>query len=139
MNLCRFVLGGQTVKNVRRLAYEFELDQSQRKWVAKRNASWTQIENLRQLTCVYLRVRLARDWVLSLSQSLSQQEESSWPRKVRNYILSAYNPAQYLFFNQKPSVFSMRDAGNNESPDPDTAQETKHLLQFHDLFAGHTA
>ena len=42
---------------VRRLAYEFELDQtgnaSQRKWVAKRNANWTQVENVRGLrwTC----------------------------------------------------------------------------------------
>ena len=45
------------VKNLRRLACEFELDQSrrklsqvhasQRKWLAKRNASWTQVENLR--------------------------------------------------------------------------------------------
>ena len=36
--------GGQMVKNLRRLA--FELDQSQRKWVAKRNASWTQVDNV---------------------------------------------------------------------------------------------
>ena len=31
INLCRLALGGQTVKNLRRLAYEFEIDQSQRK------------------------------------------------------------------------------------------------------------
>ena len=30
-DLCRLALGGQTVKNLRPLAYEFELDQSQRK------------------------------------------------------------------------------------------------------------
>ena len=29
INLCRLALGGQTAKNLRRLAYEFELDQSQ--------------------------------------------------------------------------------------------------------------
>ena len=46
--------GGQTVQNLRRLAYKFELDQSQRKWVAKRNA---RAENLR--------VRVARAlWML---------------------------------------------------------------------------
>ena len=40
VNLCRLALGGQTVKkNLRLLASKFELDQSQRKWVAKRNAS----------------------------------------------------------------------------------------------------
>ena len=49
INLCRFALGGQTVKNLRLLASKFELDQSQRKssqvdasrrkWVAKRKAS----------------------------------------------------------------------------------------------------
>ena len=44
INLCRLVLGKQTVKNLRRLAYEFELDQSQRKLVAKRN-----VESLRSL------------------------------------------------------------------------------------------
>ena len=55
INLCRLALGGQTVKNLRRLAYEFELDQSQRKWVAKRNAS-----RKLSLTCVDLWVRLAR-------------------------------------------------------------------------------
>ena len=62
INLCRLAMGGQTVKIFRRLAYEFELDASQRKWVAKRNASRTQVEHLRWLasTCVDLRVRLAR-------------------------------------------------------------------------------
>ena len=55
INLCRLALGGQTVKNLRWLAYEFELDQSQRKWVAKRNAS-----RKLSLTCVDLWVRLAR-------------------------------------------------------------------------------
>ena len=29
LNLCRLALGGQTVKNLRRLAYKFELDQRQ--------------------------------------------------------------------------------------------------------------
>ena len=37
------------MKNLRRLAYEFELDASQRKWVAKRNTSRTQVEHLRRL------------------------------------------------------------------------------------------
>ena len=56
INLCWLALGGQTVKNVHRLAYEFELDQSQHKlsqvitsqckWMAKQNATWTQVENL---------------------------------------------------------------------------------------------
>ena len=36
---CRLALGGQTVKSLRRLVYEFELNQSQCKWVARRNAS----------------------------------------------------------------------------------------------------
>ena len=49
INLCRPALGGQTVKNSRRLAYEFELDQSQRRWVTKRNTSWTQVEKLCRL------------------------------------------------------------------------------------------
>ena len=49
INLCRLTLGGQTVKNLRRLAYEFELEQnkrksskihiSQRNQIAKWNAS----------------------------------------------------------------------------------------------------
>ena len=60
INLCRLTLGGQTVKNLRLLASKFELDQSQRnsmqvdasprKWVAKRNETWTQVQNLRRLT-----------------------------------------------------------------------------------------
>ena len=33
--------------NIEKRAQKFELDQSQRKWVAKRNASCTQVENLR--------------------------------------------------------------------------------------------
>ena len=47
------------VKNLRLLAFKFELDQSQHKstqvlasrckWVAKRNASWTQVQNLCRL------------------------------------------------------------------------------------------
>ena len=40
INLCRLALGGQTAKNLRAC---------QRKWVAKRNANWTQVENLRWL------------------------------------------------------------------------------------------
>ena len=49
INLCRLALGGQTVKNLRLIAPKFELDQSQRKWAAKRNASWMQVQNLRRL------------------------------------------------------------------------------------------
>ena len=55
--LCRLALGCQTMKALRRLAYELELDQnvisSQRKWVAKRNT---------RKTCVVLRVRLVSAW-----------------------------------------------------------------------------
>ena len=56
-------VGWPNGENLRRLAYEFDLDQcqrkssqvitshrKQRKWVAKRNGSWTQVENLRRLT-----------------------------------------------------------------------------------------
>ena len=59
INLCWLAFGGQMVKKVRPLADEFELDQSQhkssqarasqRKWVAKQNASWTQVENFHWL------------------------------------------------------------------------------------------
>ena len=52
INLCRLTPGGQTEKNLRLLTSKFELDQvnaSRRKWVAKRNASWTQVQNLRRL------------------------------------------------------------------------------------------
>ena len=51
ISLCQLALGGQTVKKVRRLAYEFELEQSQCK----------SSQNERKLKpCVDLRVRLAR-------------------------------------------------------------------------------
>ena len=56
INLCRLALGGQTVKNLLRLTYEFELDQSRRKWVSKRHASGKPSQKL-ALTCVDLRVR----------------------------------------------------------------------------------
>ena len=52
INLCRLALGGQTVKNLRRLAYEFELDQSQRKLSQVNASGWpkeTQVQNLRRL------------------------------------------------------------------------------------------
>ena len=35
-------------------AHEFELDRSQRKWVAKRNANWTRVKNLRLARALYL-------------------------------------------------------------------------------------
>ena len=54
--LCWLALGGQTVKILRLLPSKFELDQSpckstqvvtsRCKWVAKRNASWTQVKKL---------------------------------------------------------------------------------------------
>ena len=49
INLYRLALRGRTVKNLRLLTSKFELDQSRRKWVAKRNASWAQVQNLRRL------------------------------------------------------------------------------------------
>ena len=60
MNLCQLASGGQTVKNVRGLTYEFELDQSQRKSSQVNASGWpneTQIER-KSKTCVDLR-RLA--------------------------------------------------------------------------------
>ena len=59
INLCRLALGGQTVKILRRLVYEFELDQSKskssqvrasptRKWVAKRNGKLDASRKLRR-------------------------------------------------------------------------------------------
>ena len=51
-------LGCQTAKNLRRLAYEFEIDQSQRK------ASQVNASRKRTLNCVELRVPLARALVL---------------------------------------------------------------------------
>ena len=45
IKFCRLALGGQTVKNLRRFSYEFELDQSQRKSTGA-------------LTCRILRIRL---------------------------------------------------------------------------------
>ena len=62
INLCRLALGGQTVKNLRRLASKFELDQSQRKSTQVDASGWpneTQVER-KSKTCVDLRVRLAR-------------------------------------------------------------------------------
>ena len=47
----RLALGGQTVKQLRRFAYEFELNQSPRKWVAKRNAN---IVDLRRLASPFV-------------------------------------------------------------------------------------
>ena len=47
IKLCRLALGGQTVKRLRRLAYEFELDQSQRKSRPVERKSKTSID-LRQ-------------------------------------------------------------------------------------------
>ena len=62
-NLCWLALGGRTVKNLCLLASKFELNQSQckssqvdasqRKWVAKQNASWTQVQNLCQLASLF--------------------------------------------------------------------------------------
>ena len=47
------------MKDLRRLAYEFELDQSHCKWVAKRNGKLNASRKL-ALTWVNLRVHLAR-------------------------------------------------------------------------------
>ena len=62
--VCRHALGGQTVKNLHVLASKFELDQSQRKssqvnasqrkWVAKQNASCMQVQTLRRLVSPHL-------------------------------------------------------------------------------------
>ena len=62
INLCRRALGGQTVKNLRRLTYEFELDQSQRKSSQVGDQTKRKLNESRThaLTCVDLRVRLAR-------------------------------------------------------------------------------
>ena len=59
INLSRLALGGHTVKTLRLLTSKFEVDPSQRKssqvdasrrkWVAKRNARSTQVQNLRRL------------------------------------------------------------------------------------------
>ena len=56
MNLYRLALGGQTVKDCVDLCTEFELDQSQRKWVTK----------------------------VSASQKLALSWESFWPVKTRS-------------------------------------------------------
>ena len=73
INLCRLTLGGQTVNNLRGLAYEFELDQSQRKWVAKRNAS-------RKLASTCKSVKTIRTFVY-------RSENSSWPyQRTLDYI-----------------------------------------------------
>ena len=61
INLCRLVLGGQTVKNLRLLASKFELDQSQRKSSQVHASGWpneTQVQR-KSKTCVDLLVRLA--------------------------------------------------------------------------------
>ena len=55
INLCRLALGGQTMKNLRRLACKFELDQSQRKSTQVGGQT-----KRKSKTCVDLRVRLAR-------------------------------------------------------------------------------
>ena len=67
INLCRLALGGQTVKNVRLLASKFELDQSRRKWVAKRNASSTQ-KRMSTSESVWpgLKHRETKTWALEL-------------------------------------------------------------------------
>ena len=61
MDVTQLALGGQTVKNLRRLACKFDLDQSERKssqvnanarkpWPCKRSHKLTQVFNLGQLT-----------------------------------------------------------------------------------------
>ena len=65
INLCRLVLGGQTVKYLRLVASKFELDQSQRKSTQDVASGWpneTQVERKSKI-CVDLRVRLARTLV----------------------------------------------------------------------------
>ena len=61
-HLCRLALGGQTVKNLRRLAYELELDQSQRKPSQVGGQTKCKLNASRKLalTCVDLRVGLGR-------------------------------------------------------------------------------
>ena len=49
INLCRLALGGQTVKHLRPNLSSTRVHASRRKWVAKRNASWTPVQNLRRL------------------------------------------------------------------------------------------
>ena len=59
INLCRLALGGQMVKNLRpnlsstkvnaSPRKSSQVDASPRKWVAKRSASWTQVQNLRRI------------------------------------------------------------------------------------------
>ena len=67
INLCRLALGGQTVKNLLRLVYEFELDRCKSTQIGgqtKRNETKTKRNETQVLhklkTCVDLRVRLAR-------------------------------------------------------------------------------
>ena len=60
INLCRLALGGQTVKNLRRLAYKFELHQSQHTSSQIHASGWpneTQGER-KSKTCIDARVRL---------------------------------------------------------------------------------
>ena len=74
INLCRLVLGGQTVENLRLLAFKFELDQSQRKSSQVVVSGWrneTQVER-KSKTCVDLRVRLARALPAVLYTNTSQ-------------------------------------------------------------------
>ena len=83
INLCRFALGGQTVKNLHLLASKFELNQSQRKstqvvasrhkWVAKRNTSWTSVD---------LRVCLARALWLKGKLLLSTMPNNQYSTKT---------------------------------------------------------
>ena len=50
--MCRLALGDRTVKSLRRLGYEFELDQSHRKPTqvgGQMKPSWTQVENFIEL------------------------------------------------------------------------------------------
>ena len=57
INLCRLALGGQTVKHLRRLGYEFELGQCQRKSKQVNASGWpneTEVER-KSKTCVDLR------------------------------------------------------------------------------------
>ena len=62
INLCRLALGGQTMKNLRRLACKFELDQSQRKSTQVGGQTTCKLNASQKLgsTCVDLRVHLAR-------------------------------------------------------------------------------
>ena len=102
-NVVSTSLGGKTLKNLRRLAYEFELDKvngSHRKWVTKRNVSWIKSHSFSQdlIFCICK----GNDW-LSINRS-KQGNEVIW--KAKPVFCCDFWHFQVIFFSCLLSLLS---------------------------------